>query len=116
MWLAFWLCLRVLSTDKSLRIKVKVYKRVETHRKVNSFFKLIHFNLLLGCTNCVDEGSNLVNSRFSMPLTKLGSKQYYLGIFFKVRAGFPMKKIAIIEFICVLLLCNKRFEIAPRGK
>merc|ERR1739836_253131 len=35
------------------------------------------------CTNCVDEGSNLVNSRFSMPLTKLGTKQYYLGIFFK---------------------------------
>ena len=47
----------------------------------------------------MDEGSNLVNSRFSMPLTKLGAKQYYLGIFFKVRAGFPMKKIAIIEFI-----------------
>jgi len=39
--------------------------------------------LASGCTNCVDEGSNLVNSRFSMPLTKLGTKQYYLGIFFK---------------------------------
>merc|ERR1712150_236861 len=36
------------------------------------------------CTNCVDEGANSnINSRFTMPLTKLGSKQYYLGIFFK---------------------------------
>merc|ERR1711899_114858 len=36
------------------------------------------------CTNCVDEGPNSnINSRFTMPLTKLGSKQYYLGIFFK---------------------------------
>merc|ERR1711936_543642 len=36
------------------------------------------------CTNCVDEGANSnINIRFTMPLTKLGSKQYYLGIFFK---------------------------------
>jgi len=40
--------------------------------------------LAKGCTNCVDEGPNSnINSRFTMPLTKLGSKQYYLGIFFK---------------------------------
>jgi len=33
------------------------------------------------CTDCNDGGQ--VQSRFSMPLTKLGKKQYYLGIFFK---------------------------------
>jgi len=35
------------------------------------------------CTNCVDDGSNNPNSRWTMPLQKLGTKQYYLGIFFK---------------------------------
>jgi len=35
------------------------------------------------CTNCVDEGDENPNSRWTMPLQKLGSKQYYLGIFFK---------------------------------
>ena len=38
------------------------------------------------CTNCVDEGDENPNSRWTMPLQKLGSKQYYLGIFFKVRS------------------------------
>ena len=73
--------------------------------------------MLLGCTNCVDEGSNLVNSRFSMPLTKLGAKQYYLGIFFKVRPRFPTKKkFPIVEFICVSSLFTKLFSIAPSGR
>jgi len=35
------------------------------------------------CTNCVDDGSSNSNSRWTMPLQKLGTKQYYLGIFFK---------------------------------
>merc|ERR1712008_379205 len=35
------------------------------------------------CTNCVDDGSSSSNSRWTMPLQKLGTKQYYLGIFFK---------------------------------
>ena len=40
---------------------------------------------LLECTNCVDDGSSgPSNSRWTMPLQKLGDKQYYLGIFFKV--------------------------------
>ena len=39
----------------------------------------------------MDEGPNSnINSRFTMPLTKLGSKQYYLGIFFKVRKTHPI--------------------------
>jgi len=34
------------------------------------------------CSDCVGE-SSVFHSRFSMPLTQLGSKKYYLGIFFK---------------------------------
>ena len=32
----------------------------------------------------MDDGSSSSNSRWTMPLQKLGTKQYYLGIFFKV--------------------------------
>ncbi|XP_059089711.1 mannose-binding protein C-like isoform X3 [Tigriopus californicus] len=35
-----------------------------------------------GCTNCIPEATGLPN-RWTMPLTTLGSKQYYLGVFFK---------------------------------
>jgi len=34
------------------------------------------------CSECVSEGGQ-PHSRFSMPLTQLGDKKYYLGIFFK---------------------------------
>ena len=37
-----------------------------------------------GCTNCVNGGTGSPN-RWTMPLQRLGNKQYYLGIFFKVK-------------------------------
>lgn len=41
------------------------------------------------CPNCVDEHSgSIAASRWTMPLLKLGEKQYYLGIFFKVIQAF----------------------------
>ena len=36
----------------------------------------------------MDDGSSSSNSRWTMPLQKLGTKQYYLGIFFKVSNTF----------------------------
>jgi len=37
-----------------------------------------------GCTNCVDgDAGRAASNRWTMPVTRLGDKQYYLGIFFK---------------------------------
>jgi len=37
-----------------------------------------------GCTNCVDgDAGRAASNRWTMPLHRLGDKQYYLGIFFK---------------------------------
>ena len=41
----------------------------------------------LECADCLGEGAT-ITSRFSMPLTQLGPKKYYLGIFFKVSLGY----------------------------
>lgn len=41
--------------------------------------------IYLECADCLGEGAT--TSRFSMPLTQLGPKKYYLGIFFKVSLG-----------------------------
>jgi hypothetical protein len=48
------------------------------HRFYNYF--LLFFSYSTDCPNCVDDAP----SRWTMPLTKLGEKRYYLGIFFKV--------------------------------
>ena len=40
---------------------------------------------VLGCPNCVDDSTGRSGNRWTMPLQRLGDKQYYLGIFFKVR-------------------------------
>lgn len=49
----------------------------------NEYTRPKRATLSKACTNCVDEGDENPNSRWTMPLQKLGSKQYYLGIFFK---------------------------------
>lgn len=50
----------------------------------NEYVRPKRSQLVTGCTNCVDDGAQPnSNSRWTMPLQKLGSKQYYLGIFFK---------------------------------
>ena len=38
-----------------------------------------------GCVNCIPDGAVTGGNRWKMPLQTLGNKQYYLGIFFKVR-------------------------------
>lgn len=41
-------------------------------------------NQSVGCTNCVDgDAGRAASNRWTMPLHRLGDKQYYLGIFFK---------------------------------
>jgi len=42
------------------------------------------FYFSTGCTNCIDGELIQDKNRWNMPLEKLGDKQYYLGIFFKV--------------------------------
>jgi len=50
----------------------------------NEYVRPKRSQLAKECTNCVDDGSSgPSNSRWTMPLQKLGDKQYYLGIFFK---------------------------------
>jgi hypothetical protein len=52
-------------------------------KKLSILFKQIYF--CTECSECVGESGSALHSRFSMPLTQLGAKKYYLGIFFKVR-------------------------------
>lgn len=40
--------------------------------------------LITDCPNCVDDTQ--VPNRWTMPVTKLGDKRYYLGVFFKVNS------------------------------
>ncbi len=47
--------------------------------------KNVNFFSSLGCTNCIDGEFTADKNRWTMPLQKLGEKQYYLGIFFKVK-------------------------------
>lgn len=55
-----------------------------------SFF---FFYLSLGCTNCVGDGGGASPNRWTMPLHRLGGKQYYLGVFFKVGDKKSLGKI-----------------------
>ena len=51
------------------------------------FVKKFIWYIYLECADCLGEGAS-ITSRFSMPLTQLGPKKYYLGIFFKVSLGY----------------------------
>ena len=56
------------------------------------------------CSDCANE-VNPPSSRFSMPLTKLGNKKYYLGIFFKVSQTFffrgpQQEENFTLNFVC----------------
>ena len=43
------------------------------------------FSFYTGCPDCVDSSTGRSGgNRWTMPLQRLGDKQYYLGIFFKV--------------------------------
>merc|ERR1719464_2505683 len=45
--------------------------------------KISSFGTDPGCPNCVDDSTGRSGNRWTMPLQRLGDKQYYLGIFFK---------------------------------
>ena len=53
----------------------------------NDFDLMINYYVDIPTSGCTDAtcGGHTA-SRFSMPLTSLGAKKYYLGIFFKVQA------------------------------
>lgn len=42
------------------------------------------------CINCVEEpsGSSMLSAHWTMPLSKLGERRYYLGTFFKVNNSY----------------------------
>lgn len=50
-------------------------------------FNIFHLLLITDCPNCVDDQQ--VPNRWTMPVTKLGDKRYYLGVFFKVNSYTP---------------------------
>lgn len=64
--------------------------------------RVTHHNLLFiitDCPNCVDDQQ--MPNRWTMPLTKLGEKRYYLGVFFKVKY-FASSSVFIIYFKWIL--------------
>ena len=60
---------------------LRVLGSLHTHRQF-LIRRLISLFLLLDCVDCKSMQSP-TSSRFAMPLTTLGIKKYYIGIFFK---------------------------------
>jgi len=52
--------------------------------------RLLFRGEILECLNCVEEptGSSMLSPHWTMPLSKLGERRYYLGTFFKVNCYF----------------------------
>lgn len=54
---------------------------------INYLFTYLYLLFFTDCPNCVDEPATISTpNKWTMPLSKLGEKRYYLGVFFKVNS------------------------------
>jgi len=92
----------ILLLDASNSCDLTLSKDIIVHRANKMKYKMTLFQFLLAiilvitsgqkinsfgtdsdCPNCVDDSTGRSGNRWTMPLQRLGDKQYYLGIFFK---------------------------------
>ena len=74
------------------------------HRRKNLNFNNL-FQVFSDCVDCKSVQSP-TKTRFSMPLTTLGVKKYYIGIFFKVLIRLLVR--LIIHFLVILIRLTGR--------